>query len=1022
MQLIANSGIQFYKFDLKIDPNDDIIKTMGFWEKIDFKAQRVTLEYAVRLPEDEVWVSRRQLLMEGYLDENNELLPDINTKVLSILDEETDCFYISDIETPLEYYENEWLPLPYFRNNEFGPTNWCRIKLIPINLQSRIKEYRAILAFDTKTSAGEDLETPVLDTEYNNFSLCDDVDKLLNFCDKTFGGDWINTYLKEVHDRKEEFKDETFELKYLGRYIYLVKYLQTLNVCPVIELHSDDVENPIDVDLVLDIGNSNTFGVLIENTPNQKFNFHSVEKLKIQDLTQPENDYGDPFSMRLAFHKCDFGEMGGINQKFQWPSFIRVGKEAKRLIYNTANTISTKGRESMTNHSSPKRYLWDTDKSDVQWELILTAEDMTKSGFMDTSIYLEGITEQFTKDGSFTKSVDFGTRNQFSRKALMTFVFIEIVSHAMVQINSEEFRTKHGDSNIPRKLRRILITCPTAMVQAEQIILRQCAEEAAMALSRYHKVTYRENYDDKADTSLVEIIPGVKDLKKDLTLIDTKKDWIYDEASCCQLVFLYAEISERYLNNCEKYFDLYGRHRTDLGAYDKKSDLGAYDKKSLTIGSIDIGAGTTDLMINAYKYDDEGTAVLTPVPLYWESFSYAGDDLLKEIIRQIIIEGEVEKDEFIGCSGLIKNEAQKRGIIDIDQKLNNFFGTNSNNFDFTKRQLRKKFNVQVSIPIAERYMEHAQKNGADEIFTFEDFFSEYQPNADILDFFEDHFGYKFQDIRWKLSTKKVNEIVERFFEPFIKQLSVLLHVMKCDFILLAGRPTTLPKIGDLFLKFYPVSPDKIITLNNYRVGKWYPFQDGTGKFTDQKSIVAVGAAIAMMGGRLDKLSGFRLNMDFVKKRLISTAQNFGIYDTNSQHIDNVFISPDTNKAEFKVSSLPLMIGFKRLAAKTYRGRIIYLLDFDDDKIREKRKEHHEDLDNTAFAKELELYKTNLKNRMPFRVSISRQYRQNRELLTIESVKDKNKQLLKSIFKLKLKTLDEDTGYWLDTGQFVLGIK
>jgi hypothetical protein len=1014
MQLIANSGIQFYKFDIKIDPNDDLLKMMGFWEKLDMKEQRVKLEHAVRLSEEEVWVSRRELLLEGYLDEEDKLVEDINIKLLNILDEEQDCFYVSNIDRPLEFYENEWLPLPYFRNNEFGPTNWCRIKLIPINTQSRLKGYKVILAFDTKISVEEDIETPTLNTEYNHFSLCEDADKLLNFCDKSFGGEWVNSYLKETYSKKVTFKDDIFELKYLGNYIYLVRYLQAMNVCPSIELYSNDAEKPIDVDLVLDIGNSNTFGVLMESPNKGAFNFNSVKKLKIQDLTNPENDYSDPFSMRLAFHKCDFGEMGGLNQKFQWPSFVRVGKEAKRLIYGTMNKISTKGGEAITNHSSPKRYLWDTDKSDMQWELILTEDEIHESEYLDTSIYLEGITEQFTKDGSFTKSVDFGTQNQFSRKSLMTFVFIELLAHATAQINSHEFRGSHGESNTPRRLKRVVITCPTAMVQAEQIILRECAEEAAIALSRYYNDSFREDYDETNDLNRVEIVPAIKDLKKKLSLIDTKKDWIYDEATCCQLVFLYAEISQRYLNECERYFDLYGKYR---------SDLGNYDKKSLTIGSIDIGAGTTDLMINSYKYDKEGTAVLTPIPLYWESFTYAGDDLLKEIVREVIIEGEIKDEEFRGCSGLIKNEAKKRGIINIEEKLNNFFGPDSSNIDYTARQLRRKFNVQISIPIAERYMEHARLNAEDEIFTFEDFFSEHEPNADLLDYFENHFGFSFKDIRWTLSAKRINEIVERFFEPFIKQISVLLHTMKCDFVLLSGRPTSLSKIGELFLKFYPVSPDKIISLNDYRVGRWYPFQNGDGYFEDQKSIVAVGAAIAMMAGRLDKLDGFRLNMDFVKKRLISTAQHLGVYNRDSQYIDHVFITPDMNRNKFNVSSLPLMIGFKRLHAETYRGRVIYLLDFDDDKIREKRKERYGEYDNAAFARELDSYKTNLKNRMPFKISISREYRQDREKLIIESIEDKNReQLPKSIFKLKLKTLDEDKGYWLDTGAFLLGIR
>lgn len=1030
IELIANSGIQFYKFDLKIDPNKDVIKTMGFWEKLDMEEQRVKLEHATYLSEEDFWVSRKELAIEGYLNEDGSIAENINYKLLNILKEKIDFFKVNDIETPLECYENEWLPFPYFINNEFGPTNWCRIKLIPKESQHRrVKEFKVVLAFDTKTTEDrEQRHTPLSNIEFTNFTLCDDIDRLLNYCDKKHSEEWIMHYLAQIIDSKvqkgitnkiriDDGDDDGnyFELDYIGYYIYLVKYLHTLEVCPPVSLLTDKVTRPIDVDLVLDIGNSNTFGVLFE-APHQQdaFNFNSVKRLKLQDFTQVEKEYDESFSMRLAFHKCDFGEMGNKDEKFHWPSFVRVGKEAKRLIYDAHNAVAINGNEIVTNHSSPKRYLWDTDKSDIQWEIILIGEDIKDNDDVDTSIYLQGITEQFTKDGSFTKSVDFGTQNQYSRKSLMTFVFIELLSHALVQINSPDFRDFHGHSSTPRRLRRVVITCPTAMVQEEQITLRQCAEEATIVLQRYHTNTYREEYKSENHQDKIEIIPSVRDLRRKIKDFSSRRDWIYDEATCCQLVFLYAEISKRYLNNSKQYFDLYGKYRSDLNE--------DYNKKSLTVGSIDIGAGTTDLMINAYQYEDDGTAVLTPIPLYWESFTYAGDDLLKEIVREVIIEGNIQDEKYRGCTGVIMNEARQKGITGITSKLNKFFGTDSANISFKGKQIRRKFNTQISVPIAECYMEHARLGEDDKIFTYDDFFKDYQPNQELLDYFEEHFRFKFQDIRWKLSAQRIYDIVERFFEPFIKQLSVLLHTMKCDFVLLAGRPTSINKIGELFLKFYPVSPDKIITLNNYRVGRWYPFQDGRGYFTNQKSIVAVGAAISMTGGSLDKLQGFRLNMDYVKKRLVSTAQYMGVYNRVGQRISNIFLTPDQNRDKFRVASLPLMIGFKRLPAKSYRGRMIYLLEFNDEKIAERRASHYPDLNPEQLEREVDDYKIKLKNRMPFTVKISRDYRDDRENIHIDSIVDaKREDISTKLFALKLKTLDEDKGYWLDTGQFVLGI-
>lgn len=1026
IQLIADSGIQFHKFDIKIDPNADVIRSIGFYEWLDTREGRANLEYAKYLADLEVWVSMRQLGEEGFLDEHGQLIDThLNLNILTKLDEDSEVFPINNIEDALTHFENKWIPLPYFEGAgsdrmQFGPINWCRIKLVPIgDSHRREKRYRTVLAFDTAIAKDlADMESPLLFEDAKCYTLCSNLDLILNYTQEKHGCGWVSEYIADIiHGGSQNIPNDFPSLKYIAFYIYFVKYLSEMKVgnekvLPSVMLYPNNGTQSVDVELILDIGNSNTCGVLFES-PNgtDSFKFTEVKKLLIQDMSQPEYGYDDPFSMRLAFHKVDFGEMGYQSKKFQWPSFTRVGTEAKRLIYQSTNRISADGYDLTTNHSSPKRYLWDDDESDVQWEPI----QLNGRVRGNSSLYIEGISEQFTKEGKFTKLVDFGTSNNFSKKSLMTFVFIEILAHALVQINSIDFRTKHGSATIPRRLRRVVVTCPTAMTQAEQVVLRQCADEAAISLGRFFKGTYKDEYDEDRDRNRVEIIPSVKDIRKNLPLIDTKKDWMYDEATCCQMVFLYAEISKRYLNNCQKYFDLYGKYRKDLAGY---------DKKSLTIGSVDIGGGTTDLMICTYKYGDSSSAsVLTPIPLYWESFYTAGDDLLKEIVRQVIIEGRVNDEAYRGCTGVIENAARERKVSGVERKLNTFFGEDVNAIDFFGRQLRRKFNTQISVPIAERYLEHVKEENGDTFLTFDEMFPQYKPNKELLEAFDAHFGFRIEDIRWKLSANRINDIISMVFEPMIRQISALLHVMGCDFVLLAGRPTALSKIGDLFLKFYPVSPDRIISLNDYRVGRWYPFQDGNGYFTDQKSLVAVGAAVALMGGKLDKLPGFRLNMDILKRNLISTAEYFGTYDRNTNNITRIFISPDENSCLLEVETMPMTIGFKRLKAEAYPSRVIYHFDFDDAKILAKQSERHGDVAEDILAREVENYKTNLKNRTPFRVRFTREYRENREVLKIESIEDRHRETLsKSIFKLKLKTLDEEKAYWLDTGEFVLKIK
>ena len=1034
IELIADSGIQFYSTDITIDLNAHVLnETLAFSEEKDWDVGKAILDYATFLHNEDVFVREKDLRKLGFYKESGEIdYQNLNLKALDILNLDEDCYIISDILEPLNVYSDKWIPLPFFESNNAGhfhagPSNWCRLKLVKTGKHGSKHYYKLILAFDTKLDNENKNEGPTVYSNkgFSQYKLCGDSDLLLDFC-RPENHEWVDEYLEQLDKEYRQMSGDVFEkdpddddefefiFKYVAFYIYFVKYFAAAGFLPNVKLYRRLPENSIDVDLVLDIGNSRTNGILIESPKedNKPFDFTTVDILKLKDLTDFTKIYDDPFSMRLAFSKANFGEIGHQTNQFVWPSFVRLGKEAKSLIYMETEKTGESSRNKLSNHSSPKRYLWDNQLSKLQWELVnLDGEDSNVK-----SLYIEGISQQFKEDGSFTPTVDFGATSNFSRKSLMTFVLIEILAHAITQINSVEFRTKHGSENVGRKLRRIVITCPTAMTRQEQVILRQCAEDAAISITRFYNSTYDKEYNPESDRNKITIVPSVKDSKRNFSQLSSKIDWIYDESTCCQLVFIYAEVAQRYNNKAEEYFNLYGKVRNDLEDY---------DKKSVTIGSIDIGAGTTDLMINAYKYNSSSTSDLTPHPLYWESFNLAGDNLVKAIVQQVILEGDTDISKFKGCTGVISNFARKKGVVGIERKMNTFFGTDSNNLGAYARRMRQKFNVQISIPIAERYLAHAsdQSKTRDVILDFDEMFDEHKPNKELLDYFAGHFGFRFEEIQWTLSREKIDQIIVNEFDNLIKHLSILLYVKGCDFVLLAGRPTSLTKINDLFLKYYPVSPDRIISLNDYRVGRWYPFQDGNGYFIDHKSIVSVGAGLALMGGKLDRLSPFRLNMNEVKRKLIPTSEYFGIFNSEILSIDDSFITPDENRTRLKVGSLPLRIASKQLPSNAYPARLIYVLDFDDEVIKEKRMGQLDDDSTESIMQEVESYKISLKDKMPFIFTIAREYRRDREILKIESVTDyRNQPQNRKYFTLKLKTLDEKQSYWLDTGEFILSIK
>jgi len=756
------------------------------------------------------------------------------------------------------------------------------------------------------------------------------------------------------------------------------------------------------VDLVVDIGNSLTCAVLFDNG-----DFTKTSPLELQDFTLPVsnsilNKYHESIDMRLAFREADFGGKFGLenSRQFVYPSMIRLGKEANRLIHKATNMNT--GAEKISTFSSPKRFLWDTKPQKQEWEFIQLEGEKAKP------IYIAGISEQLNTDGSLNTEGKGGILMHYSRKALMTFAFLEILAQAQMQINSYEQRSHWGNESMPRRIGRIIVTCPTAMSRVEQIALRKCAEDAAIILDRFFQDTYHTEIDEKQTRSELKVIPSAKKL----SVKEERAEWIYDEATAAQFVFLYAEIFERYMKNAKDYFDFYGKVRNDLGGY---------NLKTLTIGSVDIGAGTTDVMIAAYKYDDNaGQCTLTPVPLFWESFYKAGDDLLKELIHQLVIEGKhstIEKK--LKALGIAPNK--------IVEKNNDFFGGDTG-MSFRNKQLRSDFNLQVSIPVVSFFLELLKQNKLEsQILSFSDIFSDNPPTQTVLNHFKQHFGFEFELLQWQYERKIVAAIVEKTFDSLIGKISSLFSYYACDIVLLSGRPTSLKPLSDLFLKYYAISPNRLKTMNDYRVGRWYPedkrykFIDGNGKFINPKSIITTGAMIGQLAGN-GGLKGFSLNLKELNEKLLPTTNFFGKLNDQLEFIETI-ISLDNNRATIEISSLPFRIGVRQLDIPAYPSRPFYMLDFNDYKLEDRVKGRLDDEnDVNAIQGGIDGEKARIRQKMPLKVTVERDINEDIELLRIEEVVDRDGNPVNgSFFSLQVQSMSEVENFWLDSGIFSMNI-
>lgn len=1029
MNLIANTGIQIFSLPLEIDFNDNF--KMYFYEWFSLTEKKLTLELAHCFSSEDVWVKKRDLLSLGYMKNGivigkwEDICDDFQAsdkKTIEIADtpEESGCFQMSLNKIKWEKFQNVWLPFPLFKlygdNTEYGPTNWCRIKLIPRGSDNNKLCFDMIVAIDTRTCFEQEdfegegyMEMPVFTSTYEksmDFGACTNEFQIVDYCVKGVGDrnmarsmNWVDDYILKIFhgvDSLTDLKIKRPRLAYLANYITMVNYICKKNVMPKIKLFSNKNVDYENVDFVIDVGNSRTCAVLFDGG-----DFTKVEPLALQDYTDFVSNgqlkkYSDSFDMRLVFRHVDFGGKFIKNSRqFIYPSMVRLGHESNVLLHRMKENEN--GEDIVSTFSSPKRYLWDVKRHTKEWEFAVMEGEKKKP------LWIEGISEQLNPDGSLNVDGSGGKINEYSRKTLMTFAFLEMLVQANTQINSYEYRHKWGSESKPRRISKIIVTCPTAMSRLEQKSLRKCAMDALAMIERFTKGNYMKDFNIKLFGNYVKVIPSIKDNEEQDGTVT--KSWIFDEATCSQFVYVYAEIAKRYLNNCKEYFDFYGKVRNDLGDY---------NKKSLTIGSVDIGAGTTDVMIASYKYDDSYQCILTPVPRFWESFYSAGDDLIKEMIRQLIIEGEYAS---------IQNHIIKTGRrTEVTKLLSDFFGVDDARKSIQDRYIRNEFNLQVSMPIVSYYLDLQNHYKTEKMsLTYDDIFHDNMPSENVLEHFNKHFGFPLSSVVWNYDRNIIDKIIERTFDKLVGKISVILSYYDCDVVLLSGRPTSLKSLSNLFLKYFAITPNRLVTLNEYRVGRWYPFHDADGYFNNAKSVVAIGAMIGYQASVNGDMNGFSLNLSELGKNLIPTTDFMAKFNPHSGTCGNPFISPENNQATLMIDSLPYRIGCKQLDDVSYPSRPFYVMDFNYEKIEKqiKKKLGQKDGDYYDSKTALDNKIVELKSKMPFKARINRpSYVEDKELIVLDSITDINNEDIDiDNFSLQVQSLSESENYWLDTGEF-----
>ena len=961
--LIPNSGVQFWDIDLDMERLPRLSRS--FWE------ERVGENHGSG-------ATGTVVLRELIADETGAL----SVKTTGAAPDPDQAYTVGRNQA-LEMHLNKWVPLPYFlahppdqtgrRSFDRGPTNWARARLSDHPAPRPGTTHRLTVAFDTAllpriTERQYAALSPENSRLQQELVFVADPDDISWFLGETWIGDWLREMLVELRTEQRRGKplkpsDMPHACDHYARYMVFLGLLDAAETLPrvrLLDVVSDNLGyKPVAVDLVLDIGNARTCGILIEEHPDEGQNLADSYPLALRDLSRPELVHVRPFESRVEFSRASFGRdavarRAGRAASFAWPSPVRVGPEAVRLAG------ARLGNEGATGLSLPKRYLWDDRPSTQGWRFNGRATDGVTTEPPVSGSFMALVAE----DGRVLRRNGPGQpamRARFSRSSLFTFLLAEILLQALAQINSPGNRLQRRDADKPRRLRSVLITLPPGMPMAEQKILRARAEAAmqlAWAMLGWNNLTP----------------PTVK---ADL-----------DEATATQIVWLHNEVTERLQGDAGALLEMVGRVRPEVGT-----------APCLRLASIDVGGGTTDLMVTTYTVSGEA---IVPRQEFRESFKIAGDDVLERVITALVLPQ-------------VATALTEAGVADAKALLTRALGQDQGGQNEQERHLRRLFVSMVLEPAGLavlRAYEQIEARQAGEVLRAsvgEILGADLASAARALRYLEtaaENAGardFRMQDVVVAADTRRIEPIVISVLGPMLADLCEVVWCYDCDVLLLSGRPSRLRAVTDIVLAKTPVPPHRVIGMHRYRVGDKYPFRDAANRIDDPKTTAAVGAALSVLAE--GRLRNFTLRTRALTMR--STARIIGRMDNNGQIraanelLTNLDLDgPPAQDVTFTVQfQNTTQIGFRQLPIERWAATPLYLMEFT----------------NPENAQSFDL---------PLRVKVRRQEADTenedpalRETFRVEEIEDASgDRQPERVVRLRLQTIDDQDGYWRDTGR------
>lgn len=659
-----------------------------------------------------------------------------------------------------------------------------------------------------------------------------------------------------------------------------------------IEWAESQGDRPVEVDLIVDLGNSRTVALLLEDHGADAGNLAFGKRVEPVHFLPRGWAYNHPLIQQsrklepfgiidswILLHRSTFanieppfsgaklrtfvtslptrpGEDAAahlVDQRFTSlaPVLVGGGKDACGAARTLARAVSLRDSEGAPFFlSSPKRYAWDDTSigSTRQfWKQVPNAHDADQAALapleglirlvMNPSSRDNDLPPRELHDAPFDPPTDFLANAKYPRSDAICWFALAILETAYRQINSIDFlrRTFPERGGLVRRLRRVRVTYPAGWSGQER---ERYLDQWRRACSLF---------------ALAHLTRG--DQAPELVSPDTN----IDEAIASQLPLVVAEI-KNLGHDADQWLTLFG------------------DGAEARLLSLDIGGGTTDIAVVAYTRPEQSTggAELASSIRYRDGHNIAGDVLVKELVETLILPAWLKLRGDI----LFAGNAEARRLLEVL-----FRSPGQQASSGIEAHLSQILRLAL-IPLANEILakvNDAERQGlaalsAIRVARAADAGAIVELNRLVLRqlilnrcvfgdlrvadlnrlLHEPEFRSWFEKLRSETPQKlpfsptaelvftleEVRAVIDKVFTPVVRRLAEVVHEQDVNLVIVSGKPSELIHMRTILHRELPLPAQRIIQMRGHWVGDWYPVtlvEDG--RIRDAKTVTVTGAAL-----------------------------------------------------------------------------------------------------------------------------------------------------------------------------------